>query len=166
VAPDIVVRRADAGELGAAASVWHAANTARGRPPSPGRAERVRQKLADPAALVLVAVTADGPCGMVLAEPGRAHDGRGPLRPDLCHLSMLFVHPRHQARGLGRLLLAALLREAAAGGQDLVRVWTGSANTAARNAYRAVGFRPTGRTSVLDGGYAIEQWAAATAPHR
>jgi hypothetical protein len=43
----------------AAVEVWRAANVARGRPPGPERIERVRVKLAEPGAIVIVAVVED-----------------------------------------------------------------------------------------------------------
>ncbi len=94
------IRRGTDAEAALAAAVWQAANEARGLLPSPRRVARVREKLDDPSALLLVA--ADGPevIGMLLAEQGRSDDTRAPV-PDLGHISMLFVRPDHWQRGIG-----------------------------------------------------------------
>src|SRR5262245_39770313 len=87
----MLVRAAAAADLAGALAVWQRANTARGRPPDGPRVERVRTKLADADALVLVAVDDDAVVGdddavvgdddavvgMVLAEPGRYDNGAG-----------------------------------------------------------------------------------------
>jgi hypothetical protein len=52
-------------------------------------------------ALVVVAVEAGDCVGTALAEPARADDGAGPVRPGCGHLSMVFVHPDRLYLGRG-----------------------------------------------------------------
>jgi len=61
-----VMRTAD---LPGAVAVWHAANIARGKPPTPQRVARIIEKLQEPHALSYVAVEGDAIVGMALAEP-------------------------------------------------------------------------------------------------
>jgi ribosomal protein S18 acetylase RimI-like enzyme len=127
----MVTRRAQESDLAAALAVWRAANEARGKRPDPARVARVRRKLADPAAVVVVAVEPDATVvGMALAEPGRSDDGAGPELPDLAHVSMVFVDPARWGRRIGESLLAEV---AARAGRRRLSLWTGA------------GFVPTGR---------------------
>jgi ribosomal protein S18 acetylase RimI-like enzyme len=145
-------------DLPAAVEVWREANIARGRPPSPSRVERVRVKLADPAAIVIVAVVDGRVDGMVLAEPGRASGGAGALVPGLCHISMVFVRPSLQGQGLGRLLLSRLEEEARRLGYVRLQVWTGVRNEAARRLYRGAGFRAGGPDATLPSGLVVSRF--------
>lgn len=141
-----------AAEFEGARECWRAANVARGKVPGAGRVERVREKLADPEALVLVAVEGGGVVGMVLAEAGRAEDGRaedgrGPVEPGLWHVSMVFVRPECWGAGVGAALLGAL-KERVAG---RVQVWTGVGNERALALYRRAGFGASGRRREIFG---------------
>jgi ribosomal protein S18 acetylase RimI-like enzyme len=150
----VLVRRAQADDLPAAVEVWREANTARGRPPTAARVDRVRAKLADPDAVPLVAVDAGTVVGMALAEPGRDDE-------TLCHIAMVFVAPAHWRTGVGvRLLdeLAAIARQA---GCSRLQVWTRAANEPAAALYRRCGFRASGRTTTLADGEPIVQYVAA-----
>lgn len=138
-------------ELEEARECWRAANVARGKVPGTERVERVREKLADPEALVLVAVEGGCVVGMVLAEAGRAEDGRGPVEPGLCHVSMVFVRPERWGAGVGAALLGVLKACAAGRGQSRLQLWTGVANERALALYRRVGFRASGRRHEIFG---------------
>ncbi|MEU4667168.1 GNAT family N-acetyltransferase [Amycolatopsis sp. NPDC023774] len=138
-------------ELEEARECWRAANVARGKVPGRERAERVREKLADPEALVLVAVEGGRVVGMVLAEVGRAADGAGPVVPELCHVSMVFVRPQRWGTGVGAALLGALKERAAGLGYVRLQLWTGAANERALALYRRVGFRASGRRREISG---------------
>ena len=152
-------RVATADDHDAAVEVWRAANVARGRPPGPSRVERVRAKLAEPGAIVIVAVEEGRVRGMLLAEPGLDPDG-APV-PGLCHLSMLLVDPGSQRNGLGRLLLNRLRTYADGLGYPRLQVWTGTDNDRAQRLYRRAGFVPSGQVASLGPGRLIEHlvWA-------
>jgi ribosomal protein S18 acetylase RimI-like enzyme len=136
----------DAGDLDAAVRVWQLANTARGKVPDPDRVARVREKLAASDAVVVLSETEGEVVGMALAEPGLAEDGAGTRLPQLCHISMVFVHPDHWGRRIGQQLLDALAEQAAGRGYRTLQLWTGQANHQARRLYERAGFRPTGRS--------------------
>jgi GNAT superfamily N-acetyltransferase len=140
-------RVAGADDRDAAVEVWRAANVARGRPPGAERIERVHAKLAEPGAIVIVAVVEGHVRGMLLAEPGLEPDG-SPI-PGLCHLSMLFVDPGRQWNGLGRLLLDRIRTHADGLGYPGLQVWTGADNDRAQRLYRRAGFVPSGRVATL-----------------
>ncbi|HEY2058817.1 MAG TPA: GNAT family N-acetyltransferase [Amycolatopsis sp.] len=104
-------------------------------------------KLADPGALVVVAIESAEVVGMAQAEPGRADDGA--LDPGLCHVSMVFVDPGHWGRGIGGQLLDAIAEAARGRGHQRLQLWTGAANERALRLYHRNGFRKTGRTHRL-----------------
>lgn len=159
---DVVTRTTVPGDLAAAVDVWRAANIERGKSPNQIRIVRVRTKLTDPAALAVVVVTAAEPAthlGMALAEPGRADDGFGVPVPELCHISMVFVHPEHWGRGIGHLLLDHVAALAWNRGHTRLQLWTGQSNHRAQRLYLHAGFVLTGRTKHLDGGELVRQLA-------
>ena len=150
-----VTRLARPGDLTAALEVWRRANAARGKTPGPDRVARVQAKLADPAALVVVAEHAGELVGMTAAEPGREEDGAGGVVPGLCHISMVFVRPDHWGNRIGRLLLDAVCEEALRQGHTSLQLWTGEGNDRALRLYDRAGFRPSGRTGLLGTGERI-----------
>jgi hypothetical protein len=75
-----VFAAATSGQREDALHVWRAARTANGNPPSKARIDRVRKKLADTAASLLVGCDDDLAVAMALAEPYRER-GAGAVRP-------------------------------------------------------------------------------------
>jgi GNAT superfamily N-acetyltransferase len=63
---------------------------------------------------VLVALTAEVPCGVAAIVPLR--------RPQWCELSHLFVAPEHFGRGIGRALFEAAVAQAAARGAGYLSI--------------------------------------------
>ncbi len=133
----------EASDLDGAVRVWQAANVARGKRPGLERIARVAEKLQDPTAAPYVAAGAAGIVGMALLEPYRAEDGAGAIVPDALHISMVFVDPASQRRGIGRRLMRYALDAARVSGASSVSLWTGRENTAARKLYEALGMKPT-----------------------
>ena len=76
---------------------------------------------------------------MALAEPGRAHDGAGPVVQGWLHVSMVFVHPSAQRRGVGAALMRHVLDAAGPHGANRVSLWTAADNEPARRLYEHVG---------------------------
>lgn len=146
-----VVRPATRFDENAAVGAWRAALDIRGRPPGAARITRVRTKLRASDALALVADDDGAVTGMLLAELARNDDGAGAVLPGVLHLSMLFVHPDHWRRGVGRALLAALITRYPA-----VQVWTAADNVEALAAYDDAGFVRTGRSQQLSSGQVIQ----------
>lgn len=135
-------------ELDAAVSVWREANIARGAPHGPERTARIRAKLSAADALPFVALR-PGVVGMALAEPGRFDAGAGEPDPGLLHISMVFVRPAAQRRGVGLLLVLQVLDVARSLGYQRVDVWTARENTPARRLYERTGMTLTGKSAPL-----------------
>ncbi len=124
---------------------------------------RVRAKLAAPDALLVIACADTKVLGMLLAEPGREQDGRGPRLTGLCHISMVFVHPEHWGRRVGELLIGYLADQAGSHGFTRLQLWTGADNDRALRLYRRVGFVPSGRVSRTADAVAIVQMVRSIA---
>jgi ribosomal protein S18 acetylase RimI-like enzyme len=151
----VVTRLARPAEIEPAVDIWQQANIARGKIASQQRIARVRAKLTDPSALVIVAADDAGLVGMALAEPGRDQDGSGSPLPGLCHISMVFVHPGHWGRHIGQYLIDAVAEHADRRGHTDLQLWTGDNNQRAQRLYRRTGFLPSGRTKQLGTGEAV-----------
>lgn len=64
---------------------------------------------------------------------------------DEAHISTLAVHPAWRGRGIGKILLVALLRQAASIGAESAMLEVRAGNAAARALYAEFGFRMVGR---------------------
>ena len=135
--------------------MWYAARVAEGKEPDPHRVERVREKLADVDAHLVVVERAGHVVGMALAEPLREQDGSGPVVPDHGHVSMVFVHPAQQRRGVGSELMRQLIAEVPWSGLSL---WTREANIPSQRLYAAVGFTPTSEIGRTPHGDPTRRW--------
>jgi ribosomal protein S18 acetylase RimI-like enzyme len=160
----LTVRRSRQADEQGAVAVWRAASEARGRVVPAARATRVREKLADPASLSMVALDQGVVVGMALGEPGRHDDGQGPVDPQLLHLSMVFVDPACWGAGVGRALLDQLFADAMRAGYRRASVWTAGENERARRLYASAGMRPTGRTKGLPTHGVVVQFSADLRP--
>jgi ribosomal protein S18 acetylase RimI-like enzyme len=136
------------GDLAGAVAAWHAANIARGKPPTPQRVARVIEKLQEPDALPYVAAEGDAIVGMALAEPCREDDGAGAVIAGALHISMVFVFPSSQRRGIGGRLMCYTLDAARAAGMSRVQLWTGRENAAAQRFYENIGMKLTSTRQV------------------
>jgi ribosomal protein S18 acetylase RimI-like enzyme len=136
------------GDLPGAVAAWHAANIARGKPPTPQRVARITEKLQEPDALTYVAAEGDAIVGMALAEPCRKDHGAGAVIPGALHISMVFVFPSSQRRSIGGRLMNYTLDAARAAGMLRVQLWTGRENTAARKLYENIGMKLTSTRQV------------------
>lgn len=93
-----------------------------------------------------------GDCALPLGGILLARDGHGKpvgvvafrqLEPGVAEMKRLYVRPEQRGRGLGRRLVEAVLREAAARGYGAVRLSTVPAAMRAADAlYQTTGFRP------------------------
>lgn len=63
---------------------------------------------------------------------------------DEAHVTNIAVHPRHRRSGIGRLLLKALLEQAADRGCDRVTLEVRKSNRPAQHLYQSYGFVPRG----------------------
>jgi ribosomal protein S18 acetylase RimI-like enzyme len=155
VAGEWVVEQASGeDDVNGAVMVWQAANAARGMTPSWDRADRVREKLTAPDALIAVARSrSEGEViGMALGETGRADDGEGPIEPGFGHISMLFVHPDRWGSGIGGQLLDWIHQEMSDLGWYLISLWTRDVNERALRLYEGHEYKRTGREQQLPDG--------------
>ncbi|HMJ72867.1 MAG TPA: GNAT family N-acetyltransferase [Solirubrobacterales bacterium] len=134
---------ATSGQRKDALHVWCAARTADGNPPSKARIDRVRGKLADTDASLLVGCDGELVVAMGLSEPYRECHGAGAVRPHTGHVSMVFVDPECWGRGVGSRLLDALHREMRARDWRTSSLWTRSNNERARRLYEGRGYSLT-----------------------
>jgi GNAT superfamily N-acetyltransferase len=143
----------------AAVRVWHAANVARLLSPGIDRVARIREKLAEPeACLVIGHLNPDRDVvAMALAEPGRAEHGAGAVIPDYGHVSMVFVHPDLWGHGVGQQLLQGLHERVTERGWSRTTLWTRASNARARRLYEGQGYRRSGTEATLGGGDLILQ---------
>jgi len=139
----------------AALEVWHASRVSSGDEPAESRIARVREKLAEPAAHLVVVERHGETVGMALAEPFRDDNGKGDVRADWGHVSMVFVRPDHQGAGVGRELLQHLISR---GPWSQLSVWTRETNRRAQRLYRGCGFVATGESDSIHGGETIRRW--------
>ena len=159
--PRVTVAPGGTADRAAAFKIWRIANAARrgGEPAPQDHEDRVRRYLDLPHAFLHLARLEGEAVGMALAMQGLADDGLGPPVPGLCHVGLVFVLPQHWGTGIGRMLVDAVLREAADRGYARVQIWTHLDNLRAQRLYVRSGFTPTGREKINDQGEAILQLA-------
>ena len=83
--------------------------------------------------------------GMTLIEPGCDEVRRAINGPAWVEISMVFVHPSAQRKGVGSALLLCVFDIARARRFTGVRVWTGTDNPQAQRFYSSLGMVPTSR---------------------
>ena len=104
------------------------------------RAERIRQLLADPNVVTLIAADGERTAGFAAMTLG----------DERAHLMLLAIRPSHQRRGVGRRMARWLLDTAATAGVATVHLELRARNRTAYAFYRALGFVETLR---LEGYY-------------
>jgi ribosomal protein S18 acetylase RimI-like enzyme len=145
-ASGITLRRAIASDAAAIGAVFDAAVAANwtylGEPAVEPMFTRHdwEQLVADhaPPNLLLVAVHQGGIVGYAAA------------RPDECEMFLLFVHPDHAGRGIGRTLLAATDDALRSAGCREAFLYVHERNERAIAVYRAAGYRPDGSDRISD----------------
>jgi ribosomal protein S18 acetylase RimI-like enzyme len=154
----LVFSAATTEQRSAALQVWRTANIKRGHMPSPARIARVREKLHDQSACLVVGSNHERVIAMALIEPGRAEHGQGVVTSGVGHISMVFVDPEHWGQGIGGQLLDAVHREMGARDWSLSSLWTRADNLRARRLYEGHGYRNAGDVQQLSGGAEINRY--------
>jgi ribosomal protein S18 acetylase RimI-like enzyme len=140
----VEVRAMQSTELGATLDVWRAASVARGRPGDGPRLALARAMLAAPSGTAYIALSPHI-VGVTLIEPGHDWGPRAGDDPAHLQISMVFVHPAAQRRGVGTALLRRVFAVARARCFTRVQVWTGTDNPQAQRFYSSLGMVRTGR---------------------
>lgn len=86
--------------------------------------------------LILLALQESRPAGCVAVQE---------LEPGICEMKRLFVQPEFREAGIGRQLIATLIREARKLGYTTMRLDTHPSMTKAQELYRSFGFKEIGR---------------------
>jgi GNAT superfamily N-acetyltransferase len=143
----VQVRVMQSTELDATLDVWRAASLARGRPGEGHRLAAARCMLEASTGTTYVTVS---PCviGMTLIEPGGHEERRATDDPSCVQISMVFVLPSAQRKGVGTALLLHVFDVARARRFTGVQVWTGTDNPQAQRFYSRLGMVPTGRRAL------------------
>ncbi len=96
---------------------------------------------------------------MAHIRPFRAGGGTGQVIPGTAFLNLIYVLPDQWGEGIGGLLLAAVIAEAARRGCSRITLWTHEdANKHAQRLYHRHEFARTGRTASDDTGKLIGEW--------
>jgi ribosomal protein S18 acetylase RimI-like enzyme len=140
-----VARRMDAPALAALNAVvqqmHHEWSGTEYLPPDPHAAEEFfRQKVDDPAALVLVALRAGHPVGLLYGQ--ELHRPANPFTSELrvLYIEQVVVLPEKRRSGVGRALFHAAEAAAAKRGLDGVRLETAAQNSAAQRFFDRLGY--------------------------
>src|SRR5262245_24502083 len=155
------------GDVDNAVVVYERSNLARRQgswPSRPGRVAQVRASLHDAArhdAASWFLIGRDGTeaVAMALVHPFRTDAGRGEVIPGLWFLSLIYMLPERWGKGIGGMLLDAVIDEAKRRGGHHIYLWTHERqNERAHRLYRSRCFAPTGRTMHDDEGQRIGEW--------
>jgi ribosomal protein S18 acetylase RimI-like enzyme len=96
-------------------------------------------------------VAAHAPPNLLLvAVDERELVGYAAVHPEDCEMFLLFVHPAHAGRGIGRRLLAAADDALQMAGCHEAFLYVHEHNERALSVYRAAGYRPDGTDRISD----------------
>jgi GNAT superfamily N-acetyltransferase len=96
---------------------------------------------------------------MALIQPFRASGGSGQVIPGTSFLSLIYVLPDRWGKGIGGMMLDAVIEEANRRGCHRISLWTHERqNERAHRLYRSRSFAPTGRTMHDGEGKPIGEW--------
>jgi GNAT superfamily N-acetyltransferase len=125
-------------------------------PPDPAEAEReLRERLARSTTWCLVAEAEDRPVGYVAVQPASVATVPSD-EPGLAHVWHLFVERAYWGSGLARVLLAAALDHARAGGFTAIRLATPAGQARARRFYEREGFTVQGPPFLPEDDFGLE----------
>jgi GNAT superfamily N-acetyltransferase len=162
----IDVRLGKGGDVDDAVSVYERSNLARRQGSWPSRPARVAQVTAnlhdaaghDPS-WFLIGREGDEAVAMALIHPFRASGGSGDVIAGTWFLNLIYVLPHRWGKGIGGMLLDAVIDEANRRGCHRIYLWTHERqNEQAHRLYRSRSFARTGRTMHDHAGKPIGEW--------
>lgn len=158
----VEVRVGNLDEVDAAVLVYERSNLVRRQGDWPSRSSRIAEvtaSLRDPGSWFLIGRDGGKAVAMALVQPFRSDGGAGAVIPGSLFLNLIYVVPEQWGRGIGGLMLDAIVDEAAGRGCHRIYLWTHEhQNERAHRLYRSRGFVPTGRTAPDDKGDPIGEW--------
>ena len=128
----------------------HLTRSARYAQPSDLR-EILVDRLALPLSTLLLAFVAQEFVGTVLLSTARALEGSGDLIDGLAHITFVNVEPAWWGRGIGKRLMAAAEKRAAADGFTRAQLWVRVGDPRSFTLYRNRGYQHTGDEKVSAG---------------
>ena len=158
----IDVRLVNLDDVDAAVSVYERSNLARRHGAWPSRSARVTEvtaRLHDAASWLLIGRDGGEAVAMALIRPFRTDGGTGQVIPGTWFLALIYVLPDQWGKGIGGIMLDAVIDETARRGCHRIYLWTHERhNERAHRLYRSRGFARTGRTADDDTGQPIGEW--------
>lgn len=128
--------------------MWRRADVARkvgGVTPSGEREGRTRARLENHDTFLKVAVFEGRVIGFSAGAQAIDIEGDGSVIPGLCNVAAVFVEPERWGRGVGKVLVDAVLARARERGYERAQLWTHVNNDRARRLYEGKGFVASGR---------------------
>jgi GNAT superfamily N-acetyltransferase len=158
----IDVRLGIPNDVAAAVSVYERSNLARRHRDWPSRSARVAQvsaSLHDDTSWFLIGRDGAEAITMAHVRAFRAGGGTGHVIPGTSFLNLIYVLPDHWGKGIGGMMLDAVIDEAAHRGGHRIYHWTHELqNERAHRLYQSHRFARTGRTSYDISGKSIGEW--------
>ena len=149
-------------DVAAAVSVYERSNLARRHGDWPSRSSRIAEvtaSLHDAASWFLIGRDGGEAIAMAHIKPFRAGGGTGHMIPGTLFLNLIYVLPDRWGKGIGGLLLDAVIAEAARRGCHRIYLWTHERqNERAHRLYRSRRFTRTGCTAYDHTGKPIGEW--------
>lgn len=149
-------------DVDAAVSVYERSNLARRHGDWPSRSSRIAAVtilLHNATSWFLIGRDGDEAIAMALLQPFRADGGSGDVIPGTSFLNLLYVLPDRWGKGIGGVMLDAVINESAQRDCHRVYLWTHEhENERAHRLYRSRRFTPTNRTACDDTGNLIGEW--------
>ena len=149
-------------DVDAAVAVYERSNLARRHGDWPSRSSRIAEitaSLHNAASWFLIGREGGEAVAMAHIKPFRAGGGSGHVIPGALFLNLIYVLPDQWGKGIGGMMLDAVIEEAARRGCHCIYLWTHEhQNERAHQLYCSRSFTRTGRTASDDTGKPTGEW--------